>query len=160
MSTSKQIGNWYPVPRDQEVLFKSLPTPSPSPLTTASHPIPDSKLAKAVDEFAKSQLKSAQYNHSRRIYHYGLAILEASFPHWLTGEPAKDGAGGKDRGVIEVDKETWFCTCLLHDIGLAEAYHLTTKMSFEVSPVSRTFPHYRYTSSSSQLPISITHVGS
>lgn len=141
---SKQIGNWYPVPRDQEILFRSLPKPTPTALDPTSHPTPETDLAKAVDEFAKSNLTVEQYNHSRRIYHFGLAIIHASFPHWITGE---EGTGqGEGEGVkvdgegegVEVDRETWWCTCLLHDIGLAEAYHLTTKMSFEVS---QALPH-------------------
>ena len=142
----KQIGNWYPVPRDQEVLFESLPTPSPVPLSISTHPAPDTDLARKVDQFAKKHLTGPQYNHSRRIYHFGLAIIDASFPHWLDSskkplskeggigieKDEKDQKDGEGEGGVEVDRETWFITCLMHDIGLAEAYHLTTKMSFEV----------------------------
>lgn len=109
-----QIGNWQPVPRDQKVLFKDI-KPDVKGYTTSDFRPPTTDLAKSVQEFAKSHLDSKTFNHSNRIYYFGLAIIRATFPEW------------------EIDKETWWCTCLLHDIGLAEEFHLTTKMSFEVS---------------------------
>jgi cyanamide hydratase len=109
-----QVGNWQPVPRDQEVLFKDIKF-DVKPYTTSDFPPPTTELAKAVQEFAKSHLNAKTFNHSNRIFYFGLAIIKATFPEW------------------EIDEETWYCTCLLHDIGLAEEFHLTTKMSFEVS---------------------------
>jgi cyanamide hydratase len=109
-----QAGNWQPVARDQEVLFKDVKADI-KPYTTKDFPPPDTSLAKAVAAFAESHLDSKTFNHSNRVYYFGLAIIKATFPDW------------------EIDTETWYCTCLLHDIGLAEKFHLTTKMSFEVS---------------------------
>lgn len=112
-STSTAHGNWSPVARSHSVLFKEV-TPHPTPHNPQTLPPPSTPLANATLEFARSHLEPKTFNHSNRIYYFGLAIVEAAFPEW------------------EVDRETWWCTCLLHDIGLAEAFHLTTKMSFEV----------------------------
>jgi len=105
-------GMWEPVTRDTDVLFTGI-TPRPLPLTPKDIPPPDSPLIKEVFNFAKSHLEPKTFNHSNRIYYFGLAIVRAAFPEW------------------EVDEETYYATCLLHDIGLADAFHLTTKMSFE-----------------------------
>jgi len=118
-----QVGNWQPVARDQEILFKDLKSPSPKPYTPTDLPPPTTKLAKAVTEFARSHLDPKAFNHSNRIFYFGLGIIKTTFPDY------------------EIDEETWFCTCLLHDIGLAEKFHLTTKMSFEVRLC---FCHRRY----------------
>lgn len=116
--SQSQVGNWQPVPRDQDVLFSSVQSDLvPSPYGVAELPAPNTELSRAVEGFARSHLDEKTLNHSIRVYHFALAILRATFPHWEE----------------KVDKETWWCTALLHDIGLAEAYHLTTKMSFEVS---------------------------
>lgn len=114
-----QVGNWQPVPRDQDVLFSHISTSELTlhPYTPSELPPPSTDLARSVEQFAKSHLDAKQFNHSNRIYYFGLAILKATLPDLEE----------------EVDRETWWCTCLLHDIGLAEAFHLTTKMSFEVS---------------------------
>lgn len=115
--TQKQVGNWQPVPRDQDVLFAGI-SPSVKAYTTDSFPAPQTKLAREVDAFAQKHLDTGTYRHSNRIYYFGLAILRATLPHLAQ----------------QVDDETWYITCLLHDIGLAEAFHLTTEMSFEVRP--------------------------
>jgi hypothetical protein len=107
-------GNWSAVARSHSTLFENI-KPSPKPHSPETIPAPSTSLASATLEFAKSHLEPKTLNHSIRIYYFGLAIVEAAFPQW------------------DVDRETWWCTCLLHDIGLADAFHLTTKMSFEVS---------------------------
>jgi cyanamide hydratase len=114
-SPKMDIGNWQPVSRDQDVLFKGVNSDvKVKPYTPSDIPPPSTPLTKVVEEFARSHLDSKAFNHSNRIYYFGLAIIKATFPEYV------------------VDEETWFCTCLLHDIGLAEKFHLTTKMSFEV----------------------------
>lgn len=40
-------------------------------------------------------------------------MWKTHFPHWT------------------VDLETWYLTCLFHDIGTAAKFQFTTKMSFE-----------------------------
>ncbi|ORY35404.1 cyanamide hydratase [Naematelia encephala] len=108
---------WHPVPRSHDHFFTSAP-PSQSdlvPYDTKSIPYPTTPLVKATEAFAKSNLPPATLNHSYRIFFYGLAILRAGRPDLLE----------------KLDEETWAVTCLLHDIGLAEKFHLTTNMSFE-----------------------------
>jgi len=114
-----EVGNWQPVARDQEVLFEKVKNSKPKSYSPADLPPPTTKLAKAVTEFAKAHLDAKQFNHSNRIFYFGLSIIKTTFPEYV------------------IDEETWFCTCLLHDIGLAEKFHLTTKMSFEVRHVAK-----------------------
>lgn len=129
-----------PVPRDPDVLFKDHPTASgPSPkqdhFTVADFSPPDSAVVRAVDEFVKvtagsprptdvyrythtnlhfqKELLPQTYNHSRRVFIYGLAIARTHFPDW------------------RFDPETYYLSCLLHDIGTADRFLGTTKMSFE-----------------------------
>ena len=53
------------------------------------------------------------YNHSLRVYHYGLAIKRHLFPSW------------------NFTDETYFLACLLHDVGTTEEHLQQTKLSFE-----------------------------
>lgn len=107
-------GGWDAVPRDQDVLFKDI-KPTSSPVKVSGITLPDrSPLVTAARDFARKHLDAKTFNHSNRIYYYGIVIARAAFPDW------------------KIDEETYYLTCLLHDIGLADAFHLTTKMSFEV----------------------------
>ncbi|KAI0260956.1 hypothetical protein BC834DRAFT_1028402 [Gloeopeniophorella convolvens] len=106
------------VPRDPDVLFKDHPTASgPTPkqdhFTVADFPLPDSGLVRQVQAFVKAELDEQTYNHSHRVYVYGTALVRTHFPGW------------------EYDSETYLLACLLHDIGTAERFLATTKMSFE-----------------------------
>jgi len=106
------------VPRDPDVLFKDHPTasgdrPKQDPFTVQDFPLPDSPLANEVRTFAKNELDTPTFNHSHRVYVYGAAIAKTHFPDWT------------------YDNETYFLACLLHDIGTADKFLATTKMSFE-----------------------------
>lgn len=48
-----------------------------------------------------------------RVYHYGLAMKKYRFPEW------------------KFTDETYYLTCLLHDIGTTDKNLRKTKMSFE-----------------------------
>jgi len=107
-----------PVPRDPEVLFRDHPTASgPSPkqdlFTVDDFPLPDSPVVREVRAFVKKELDEQTYNHSHRVYIYGTALVRTHFPAWAYGA------------------ETYYLACLLHDIGTAERFLATTKMSFE-----------------------------
>ncbi|KAJ7271083.1 hypothetical protein C8J57DRAFT_1320651 [Mycena rebaudengoi] len=107
-----------PVPRDQEVLFKDHPTasgdhPKQDPFTVNDFPVPNSPLANQVRAFVQKELDVQTFNHSNRVYVYGSALVKTHFPHW------------------SYDGETYYLACLLHDIGTAEKFLATTKMSFE-----------------------------
>lgn len=66
---------WTAVPRSQESLFKELKRSSEEDslkdYSVQGIPLPDSKEAKQVLEYAKRELKEQTYNHSMRVYYYG-----------------------------------------------------------------------------------------
>ncbi|KAH8077082.1 hypothetical protein BXZ70DRAFT_705897 [Cristinia sonorae] len=106
------------VPRDPDILFRDHPTASgPNPkqdlFTVTDFPLPNSPLVQAVRDFVKGELTEQTFNHSHRVYIYGTALVKTHFPNW------------------SYDDETYLLACLLHDIGTAEKYLATTKMSFE-----------------------------
>ncbi|EAS35610.3 cyanamide hydratase family HD domain-containing protein [Coccidioides immitis RS] len=96
-------------------LLASLPCPSsPAPFVAISEtPIPDTPVAKRVQVYAKRNLPEPTFNHSLRVYHYGLAIKKYRFPEW------------------KFTDETYFLACVLHDIGTTEENLQKTRMSFE-----------------------------
>ena len=58
------------------------------------------------------------YRHSHRVYSYGRAIASQCFPSWnLTPGSKLD--------------ETWYLTAMLHDIGTADEFIHSTRLSFE-----------------------------
>jgi len=96
------------------VLLATDRPPTPAPFTPVTQtPIPSTALAKRIDAYAKAHLPEETYNHSLRVYHYGLAIKQYRFPTWSFTD------------------ETYFLSCLLHDIGTTEENLTGTKMSFE-----------------------------
>ncbi|KAK2460392.1 hypothetical protein APHAL10511_007557 [Amanita phalloides] len=106
-----------PVVRDPEVLFRDHATasdhPKQDPFTAPDFPPPDSQLAREVEKFAHEELNEQTFNHSNRVYIYGVALTKTHFPSW------------------KFDLETYYLACLLHDIGTAKRFLATTKMSFE-----------------------------
>jgi len=107
-----------PVPRDPDVLFKDHPTasgdnPKQDLFEFKEIPLPDSPLVQKVKTFVKDKLNEQTFNHSNRVYIYGTALVKTHFPEW------------------SYDAETYYLSCLLHDIGTADAFLATTKMSFE-----------------------------
>ena len=107
-----------PVPSSPTTLFTSTPSPPHHPTHTpflTTLPIPQTPLSTRINEYALANLPTPTYNHSRRVYHYGLAIrnYRFPFPEW------------------EFDDETWFCACLLHDIGTTGANLEGSRLSFE-----------------------------
>ncbi|KAJ3911590.1 hypothetical protein F5877DRAFT_55135 [Lentinula edodes] len=107
-----------PVPRDPGVLFANHPTasgdcPKQDYFQAEDFPIPESVLVNDVTTFVKKELDEQTFNHSNRVYIYGVALTKTHFPHW------------------SYDLETYYLACLLHDIGTAERYLSTTKLSFE-----------------------------
>jgi cyanamide hydratase len=88
------------------------PLPPPS-IPVAQTPVPTTPLAQRVQLYAKSHLAEPTYNHSLRVYHYGKAIQKYRFPHWTFSD------------------ETYFLSCVLHDIGTTEENQRLTRLSFE-----------------------------
>ncbi|KAG4441186.1 hypothetical protein IFR05_003304 [Cadophora sp. M221] len=108
---------WTAVPRKLSTLLEQSQASSgpAKPISVSSISLPDSPLAKAVHEYAKKDLATETYNHSMRVFYYGQAILTQAFPAWST--PSFN--------------ETYFLTCLLHDIGTTDKNITATLMSFE-----------------------------
>ncbi|KAF8518142.1 cyanamide hydratase [Hysterangium stoloniferum] len=109
---------YFPVPRDPDVLFKDHPTaggpdPQQASYTLAEIPFPDSELVRRSKAFVEKKLNEPTFNHSHRVYVYGTALVKKHFPDW------------------KYDDEAYYLSCLFHDIGTADAYLSTTKMSFE-----------------------------
>ncbi|KAL4994924.1 hypothetical protein BDV10DRAFT_142720 [Aspergillus recurvatus] len=105
-----------PVSANANTLFTeaNLKTRSPPVATPVSEtPIPVTPLARRIQEYARTHLPQPTYHHSLRVYHYGLAIKRYAFPDWTFSD------------------ETYFLTCMLHDIGTARENLHATKLSFE-----------------------------
>ncbi|KAJ5746869.1 uncharacterized protein N7511_008565 [Penicillium nucicola] len=102
------------VPSSATTLLATDPPKIPASFIPVSQsPIPTTPLAQRIDAYAKAHLPEPTYNHSRRVYHYGIAIKQYRFPEWT------------------VSDETYFLACLLHDIGTTKKNITATKMSFE-----------------------------
>ncbi|KAL6251051.1 hypothetical protein RBB50_001259 [Rhinocladiella similis] len=93
-------------------------TTSPGPVDISSLAIPRTALATRVDSYVQSKLDADTYRHSLRVYSYGCAIARQCFPHF----------GLAPGSALE---ETWFLTAMLHDIGTAEEFLSSTRLSYE-----------------------------
>ncbi|KIJ33773.1 hypothetical protein M422DRAFT_264231 [Sphaerobolus stellatus SS14] len=111
---------YTPVPRDPNVLFENHPTGGGANPAQAAYSLdsselkfPDTELVKKAKAFVKAKLNEPTWNHSHRVYIYGTAVVRKHFPTW------------------NYDNESYYLSCLFHDIGTADDYLSTTKMSFE-----------------------------
>lgn len=102
---------WTATPCDASQLKLSAP---PVPLLVKDRPLPDTAVAKASMEYAKAELPAHTFNHSLRVYYYGLAVARQYFPEWKFSD------------------ETWLLTCLFHDIGTCPKYTQDVFMSFDI----------------------------
>ncbi len=68
---------WTAVPRRVETLLeKTQGSKKPAiPISVESIKLPDSALVKAVHEYANKELAVETYNHSMRVYYYGIYTL-------------------------------------------------------------------------------------
>jgi cyanamide hydratase len=116
-STPEKAYGFTPVLSSPESLFtasSTLKSKVPPPcIPVSATPTPSTPLSRRIQAYAKFHLPEPTYNHSLRVYHYGLAIKRYAFPEW------------------EFDDETYFLTCLLHDIGTTGENLRATKLSFE-----------------------------
>jgi cyanamide hydratase len=66
------------VARDPDVLFAGHPTasgdtPKQDPFVVSDFPRPDSQVVQAVKSFAQRELDEQTFNHSNRVYIYGIS---------------------------------------------------------------------------------------
>jgi cyanamide hydratase len=120
MSNPTTIYGFTAVPASASTLLTStptypLPTTKPISIPVSATPIPTSELAQRINTYARTHLPEPTYNHSLRVYHYGLAIKRHRFAHadW------------------DFSDETYFLACVLHDIGTTDENLSKTRMSFE-----------------------------
>ncbi|OJJ81344.1 cyanamide hydratase [Aspergillus glaucus CBS 516.65] len=90
------------------------PTKAPAAQLVKDTPLPDTQVSKAALEYAKTELPAHTFNHSLRVFYYGLAIARQHFPTWKFSD------------------ETWLLTCLFHDIGTIDKYTRDVFMSFDI----------------------------
>ncbi|KAK9234980.1 hypothetical protein V1525DRAFT_411355, partial [Lipomyces kononenkoae] len=95
------------------LLSTNHPSSPPPFIPVAETPIPSTALCQHINTYARSHLPEQTYNHSLRVYHYGLAIKRYRFPSWTFTD------------------ETYFLSCLLHDIGTTDENLKRTRLSFE-----------------------------
>ncbi|KAL1885570.1 hypothetical protein Plec18167_001065 [Paecilomyces lecythidis] len=113
-----EVYGFTPVVSSAEALLKSsAPYPAPSsppvPISVSDIQIPNTPIAQRIHDYAKSHLPEPVYNHSIRVYLYGIAIKRYRFPTWAFTD------------------ETYYLSCLLHDIGTTEENMRRTHLSFE-----------------------------
>ncbi|CAD6446662.1 6fb0d92d-b7a4-4a54-9b26-fe0a4a17d8f9 [Sclerotinia trifoliorum] len=113
---------WTAVPASLSQLIQtssSAQTPAPT-LKVTDLPFPTSQIIKTIQEYARQELPAETYNHSMRVYHYGVAILTHAFPSWTPINPSSKFL------------ESYALTALLHDIGTIPKYLQETLMSFDL----------------------------
>ncbi|KAM5453171.1 putative cyanamide hydratase [Microsporum audouinii] len=106
-----------PVEASAEKLFDQIrlrDMPPPPVITVSDTPIPRTILADRIQGYAKVHLPTPTFHHCMRVYHYGIAIKRYAFPTW----------GFSD--------ESYFITCMLHDIGTTDENIRSSYMSFEL----------------------------
>ena len=102
-------------------------TPPPR-ISLASLPTPTTTLASAALAYSHAQLDPTIFNHSVRVYYIGQAMaLHLSSP----SSPFPPSSSPTSPPPYPIDAESYYLTSLLHDLGLAHAHHLTTRLSFE-----------------------------
>lgn len=62
---------WTAVPHDQSTLLRHASPWDPSNFNITEIQVPDSEIAKKVEEYAKTNLPESVFNHSMRVYYYG-----------------------------------------------------------------------------------------
>ncbi|DAA79844.1 TPA_exp: putative Cyanamide hydratase [Trichophyton benhamiae CBS 112371] len=88
--------------------------PPPPVIPVSATPIPQTILAGRIKGYAKVHLPTPTFHHSMRVYHFGIAMKRYAFPSWAFSD------------------ETYFITCMLHDIGTTEDHLRASRMSFEL----------------------------
>ncbi|KAG9579772.1 cyanamide hydratase, partial [Aureobasidium melanogenum] len=113
-----KANGWTAVPVSGKQIFQSqkeIGTPAPVTIKDIYFPSEIALIAEA-QAFAKKRLSPEAFNHSMRVFYWGHVIGKQLLPEH----------------AAELSPTTWALTCLLHDIGTAEEYFTTTRMSFDI----------------------------
>lgn len=66
---------WTAVPRKVETLLQQSQASGPArPISISSIKLPDSALVKDIHKYAKKELAIETFNHSMRVYYYGISL--------------------------------------------------------------------------------------
>ncbi|KAJ5822640.1 cyanamide hydratase [Penicillium robsamsonii] len=109
---------WTSMPANAGAIFGDQPfinKPESLSLSDIKFPFDDPTVAKTL-KYAKEALHPETFNHSMRVYFYGMAITKQQFPEQAAA----------------LNPVTWALTCLLHDLGTAEENLTATRMSFDI----------------------------
>jgi cyanamide hydratase len=135
--TIKKFG-WTAVPHAQSVLLKDVSPWDPANYTVAEIKIPDSDVAKKAVQYAKEHLPEQTFNHSMRVYYYGERYSpNSNAPPKLREKKLsltlQTGAAIAQKHLPSFipSLETYFLTCLFHDIGTTQENLHATLLSFE-----------------------------
>ncbi|KAH7088990.1 hypothetical protein FB567DRAFT_322159 [Paraphoma chrysanthemicola] len=104
---------WTAVPRSFQKSLADVDKNRQAELVLSDAKLPSSDIARKTEQFAKQQLPEKTFNHSMRVWYYGYAIVQTHFPD------------------LKPLLETYYLTCLLHDLGTTEEHTQGTRMSFE-----------------------------
>ncbi|KAM3497529.1 hypothetical protein MY10362_009124 [Beauveria mimosiformis] len=113
-----EANGWTSMPANAGSIFGDKPflnEPGPLSLKDIEFPLFEPAVAKTM-EYAKKTLHPETFNHSMRVYFYGMAISKEQFPEQYS----------------KLNPVTWAFTCLLHDLGTAEENLTATRMSFDI----------------------------
>jgi len=108
---------WTAVPRDLAKFIANTSARNTKPAQASSIEIPITNLAGGAFESATNLLPDPTVNHCNRVFLYGSIIMQQHFPELLASWPDFP--------------ETYYVTCMLHDIGTAPTLLTTSKMSFD-----------------------------
>lgn len=73
MSQALESYGWAAQPRDVSVLLGGKKNnKAPEPQTVANTKLPDTPLARSILEYAREELTTETFNHSMRVYYYGI----------------------------------------------------------------------------------------
>ncbi|KAF2873329.1 hypothetical protein BDV95DRAFT_489661 [Massariosphaeria phaeospora] len=104
---------WTAVPRSFSKGLTHVDKNLQAKISVSDIKLPDSDIVRKTYQYAKKELPEKTFNHSMRVYYYGAAIVKYHFKE------------------LELLLETYFLTCLLHDLGTIDRYLHGTRMSFE-----------------------------
>lgn len=137
-SAEVKANGWTAVPVSARAVVESVGQLEKVPSSTVQDiefPSGDTLVVEA-QAFAKARLSPEAYNHSMRVYYWGEYIPPG--PTRSKGQLLTHGPGTViakrllPKHAEALSPATWALTCLLHDIGTAEAYFTSTRMSFDI----------------------------
>ncbi|KAF4213865.1 hypothetical protein CNMCM5878_009927 [Aspergillus fumigatiaffinis] len=112
-----EVNGWTSMPANAGAIFGDKPFNVPEALSIDEIKLPiDDPIVEKTLRYAKTALPIETFNHSMRVYYYGMVITKQQFP----------------KQASALSPSTWALACLLHDIGTSEHNLTATRMSFDI----------------------------